>query len=55
MEMDKTDDMGYYTFTLDKNNLVVIAKYDNEKWSIVNKKLDASLAKFLGGIIDDIK
>jgi len=52
--VDKIEGFIYYTFKLDKDNFIVISKFDGEKWKIANMTQN-NIAEKLGKIIDNLK
>ncbi|MEL1244802.1 hypothetical protein AAEO56_11060 [Flavobacterium sp. DGU11] len=52
--VDKSDDMIYYTFALNDENMIVLSKFDGDEWRIANTiRKNNDIAKLLGKIIDN--
>jgi hypothetical protein len=51
--VDKSDDMIYYTFTLNDENMIVLSKFDGDEWRVANTiRKNNDLAAILGKLID---
>jgi hypothetical protein len=51
--VDKSDDMIYYTFALNDDNMIVLSKFDGDEWRVANTiRMNNDLAGLLGKLID---